>query len=216
MSKLFSFPYTEIDQKLPHGDILALWRQATAGDAIPLLIQADEALMEVLGYNQWHGDDAPDYYEYARPYIEELTTEEDMRPLLGEPGATDSASDSGTDPLAVIDMGGRDPLVLARFPVKESWEILKYLPLGNWNECPPPEIFAAFFKAMFDKWQALPVYVNGDTLVMKTGRRPTHEESFDLACQLFAFCGDLLMAYPTIYALADALTKDDYWVFWWD
>ena len=42
------------------------------------------------------------------------------------------------------------------------------------------------------------------------------EESFDLACQLFAFCGDLLMAYPTIYALADALTKDDYWVFWWD
>ena len=27
-------------------------------------------------------------------------------------------------------------LILAKIPVKNTWEIFAYLPFGNWNECP--------------------------------------------------------------------------------
>ena len=32
------------------------------------------------------------------------------------------------------------PLILAKIPVKNPWEIFAYLPFGNWNDCPdtPP------------------------------------------------------------------------------
>ena len=35
------------------------------------------------------------------------------------------------------------PLILAKIPVKNPWEIFAYLPFGNWNECPnTPELMA--------------------------------------------------------------------------
>ena len=35
------------------------------------------------------------------------------------------------------------PLILAKIPVKNPWEIFAYLPFGNWNECPDtPELMA--------------------------------------------------------------------------
>ena len=34
------------------------------------------------------------------------------------------------------------PLILAKIPVKNPWEIFAYLPFGNWNECPnTPELY---------------------------------------------------------------------------
>ncbi len=36
------------------------------------------------------------------------------------------------------------PLILAKIPVKNPWEIFAYLPFGNWNDCPDtPELMAA-------------------------------------------------------------------------
>ena len=38
------------------------------------------------------------------------------------------------------------PLILAKIPVKNPWEIVAYLPFGNWNECPDtPELMACLF-----------------------------------------------------------------------
>ena len=34
------------------------------------------------------------------------------------------------------DTGMTYPLILAKIPVKNPWEIFAYLPFGNWNECP--------------------------------------------------------------------------------
>ena len=35
------------------------------------------------------------------------------------------------------------PLILAKIPVKNPWEIFAYLPFGGWNECPnTPELMA--------------------------------------------------------------------------
>ena len=33
------------------------------------------------------------------------------------------------------------PLILAKIPVKNPWEIFAYLPFGNWNECPDTPVF---------------------------------------------------------------------------
>jgi len=35
------------------------------------------------------------------------------------------------------------PLILAKIPVKNPWELFAWLPFGNWNECPDtPELMA--------------------------------------------------------------------------
>ena len=48
------------------------------------------------------------------------------------------------------------PLILAKIPVKNPWEIFAYLPFGNWNECPGTEDLMAVAKYWFEQYSAVP------------------------------------------------------------
>ena len=43
------------------------------------------------------------------------------------------------------------PLILAKIPVKNPWEIFAYLPFGNWNECPDTPDLMAVAKYWFEQ-----------------------------------------------------------------
>ena len=56
------------------------------------------------------------------------------------------------------------PLILAKIPVKNPWEIFAYLPFGNWNDCPnTPELMAAA-KYWFEQYGAVPAAMSHDEL----------------------------------------------------
>lgn len=221
MSDLFGFPYEEINRAQPHAAIISTWEKARSEKCVPVLIVADEMLLETLDSNNWEDKPLPSLAEYCAPYIEELKEESDYDDeLLGQPADLDLSDgmDTGNvDPLGMMSIRGDDsPLVLARFPVAHPWEILKYMPLGDWNECPPADVFAAFFKEMNERFGAVPLLVSGDTLTVRVERRPTREEAYDLALTLYALDGDLIDTYGSIPAFASWLMKSDYWFFWWD
>ena len=46
------------------------------------------------------------------------------------------------------------PLILAKIPVKNPWEIFAYLPFGNWNDCPDTPDLMAAAKYWFEQYGA--------------------------------------------------------------
>ena len=62
------------------------------------------------------------------------------------------------------------PLILAKIPVKNPWEIFAYLPFGNWNECPDTPELMAVAKYWFEQHGAIPAAMSHDELEFLNSR----------------------------------------------
>ena len=111
------------------------------------------------------------------------------------------------------------PLILAKIPVKNPWEIFAYLPFGNWNECPDtPELMAAA-KYWFEQYGAVPAAMSHDELEFLLPAPVPKEKAMDAAVELYGFCPDVIDQGPedaTVGALADVLRQSTVWYLWWD
>ena len=109
------------------------------------------------------------------------------------------------------------PLILAKIPVKNPWEIFAYLPFGNWNDCPDtPELMAAA-KYWFEQYGAVPAAMSHDELEFLLPAPVPKEKAMDVAVELYGFCPDLDQNEDgSIGSLADALWQSSVWYFWWD
>ena len=213
---------------------------------VPVLIKADdETLLECLVMNADPENDA-DIYEFdlktvteyrkkilsapikdGKAVLEELTgqrkeeaEDDDMdwdEEILGEmEGGYDNNRfscywDSDTDMT--------HPLILAKIPVKNPWEIFAYLPFGNWNDCPDtPELMAAA-KYWFEQYGAVPAAMSHDELEFLLPAPVPKEKAMDAAVELYGFCPDVIDQGPedaTVGALADVLRQSTVWYLWWD
>ena len=138
---------------------------------VPVLIQADdETLLECLVMNADPKNDV-DIYEFDLKAVTEYrkkmlsTPVKDGKTVLEEltgqrkEEAEDDDMDWDEEVLGEMEGGEPNdrfssywdddtemtyPLILAKIPVKNPWEIFAYLPFGNWNDCPDtPELMAA-------------------------------------------------------------------------
>lgn len=108
------------------------------------------------------------------------------------------------------------PLILAKIPVKNPWEIFAYLPFGNWNECPDtPELMAAA-KYWFEQYGAVPAAMTHDELEFVVPAPVPKERAMELAVEQYGFCPDMDQGEGSIGALADTLWQSTVWYFWWD
>ena len=111
------------------------------------------------------------------------------------------------------------PLILARIPVKNPWEIFAYLPFGSWNECPDtPELMAAA-KYWFERHGAVPAVMTHDELEFLLPAPVPTEEAMETAAEQYGFCPDVIDQGPeeaTVGSLADILRQSTVWYFWWD
>ena len=109
------------------------------------------------------------------------------------------------------------PLILAKIPVKNPWEIFAYLPFGNWNDCPDTPQLMAAAKYWFEQHGAVPAAMSHDELEFLLPA-PVHKETaMDVAVELYGFCPDLDQNEDgSIGSLADALWQSTVWYFWWD
>lgn len=106
---------------------------------------------------------------------------------------------------------------LLTVPCREPWELALWIPMGGFNDCPPPEEQASVFRHWQERYGAIPYYVNEDTWVLKTNRPLTESEARVVAREQFLFCIDLFQAFPAgVNQLATHLQTKDIWVFWWD
>ena len=111
------------------------------------------------------------------------------------------------------------PLILAKIPVKNPWEIFAYLPFGNWNDCPDtPELMAAA-KYWFEQHGAVPAAMSHDELEFLLPAPVSQEKAMEVAAEQYGFCPDIVdqeQDDPTVGNLADVLRQSTVWYFWWD
>ena len=213
---------------------------------IPVLIKADdETLLECLVMNADPENDA-DIYEFDLKTVTEYRKKmlsapvKDGKAVLEEltgqrrEEAEDDDLDWEEEVLGEME-GGYDndrfscywdsdshmtyPLILAKIPVKNPWEIFAYLPFGNWNECPDTPALMAVAKHWFEQYGAIPAAMSHDELEFLLPAPVLEERAMEAATEQYGFCPDIVdqeQDDPTVGNLADVLWQSTVWYFWWD
>ena len=214
---------------------------------VPVLIKADdETLWECLIMNSDPDSDGEDDYAFDPDKVAEYRKKilsapvKDGKAVLEELTAQRKAEaeddDMDWDEEVLGEMEGGEPndrfssyrddetemtypLILAKIPVKNPWEIFAYLPFGNWNDCPnTPELMAAA-KYWFEQYGAVPAAMSHDELEFVLPSPVPDQNAMDAAVELYGFCPDVIDQGPedaTVGALADVLRQSTVWYFWWD
>ena len=211
---------------------------------VPVLIKADdETLLECLVMNADPEHNA-DFYEFDLKTVEEYRKKmlsapiKDGKAVLEEltgqrkEEAEDDDMDWEAEVLGEME-GGYDndrfscywdsdshmtyPLILAKIPVKNPWEIFAYLPFGNWNECPDTPDLMAVAKYWFEQHGAIPAAMSHDELEFELPTLISKERAMEVAVEQYGFCPDLDQNEDgSIGSLADVLWQSTVWYFWWD
>ena len=213
---------------------------------VPVLIQADdETLLECLVMNADPENDS-DFYEFDLKTVMEYRKKilsapvKDGKAVLEEltgqrkEEAEDDDMDWEEEVLGELE-GGYDndrfscywdsdshmtyPLILAKIPVKNPWEIFAYLPFGNWNECPDTPDLMAVAKYWFEQYGAVPAAMSHDELEFLLPAPVPKEKAMEVATEQYGFCPDIVNQEqddPTVGNLADVLRQSTVWYFWWD
>ena len=111
------------------------------------------------------------------------------------------------------------PLILAKIPVKNPWEVFAYLPFGAWNDCPDTPYLMAAAKHWYEKYGAVPAVMTHDVLEFVVPQPVSSEAAMELALEQYGFCADIVRQGPedaTVGWLADVLRQSTVWYFWWD
>ena len=220
-------------------------RESVKEGFVPVLIKADdEILWECLIMNSDPDSDGEDDYTFAPDKVAEYRKKmlsapiKDGKAVLEEltgqrkEEAEDDDMDWEEEVLGEMEGGEPNdrfssywdddtemtyPLILAKIPVKNPWEIFAYLPFGNWNDCPnTPELMAAA-KYWFEQYGAVPAAMSHDELEFLLPAPVPKEKAMDAAVELYGFCPDLDQNEDgSIGSLADALWQSSVWYFWWD
>jgi len=210
---------------------------------IPMLVKADdETLLECLVMNAAPESEA-DCYEFdlktvaeyrkkmlaapikdGKVILEELTGQRreeaedddmDWEEILG-----DMKHGFSNDRFASYwksdDTGMTYPLILAKIPVKDPWELFAYLPFGNWNECPGTRSLMSIAKYWFDRYGAVPAVMTHDELEFLVPDPVSKEKAMEVAVEQYGFCPDMDQNFDELGALADTLRQSTVWYFWWD
>ena len=211
---------------------------------VPVLIQADdETLLECLVMNADPEHDA-DFYEFDLKTVEEYRKKMLSAPikdgkaileeLTGQRKEETEDDDLDWDEEVLGEMEGGEPndrfanywnddtgmtypLILAKIPVKNPWEIFAYLPFGNWNECPDTPDLMAVAKYWFEQHGAIPAAMSHDELEFELPTPISKERAMEVAVEQYGFCPDLDQNEDgSIGSLAAVLWQSTVWYFWWD
>ena len=220
-------------------------RESVKEGFVPVLIKADdETLWECLIMNSDPDSDGEDDYafdpdkvaEYRKKILSAPVKDSKavLEALIGQrkEEAEDDDMDWDEEVLGEMEGGYENdrfscywnsdtdmtyPLILAKIPVKNPWEIFAYLPFGNWNDCPDTPQLMAAAKYWFEQYGAVPAAMSHDELEFLLPAPVPKEKSMDAAVELYGFCPDLDQNEDgSIGSLADALWQSTVWYFWWD
>ncbi|MDG3006363.1 DUF4253 domain-containing protein [Paludisphaera mucosa] len=102
--------------------------------------------------------------------------------------------------------------------IDEPWQLPAVLNYGGWNDCPFPEVHAAFHRAWFRRYGAEIVGASHDVVECLVARPPqTQDAAMDLAWEQYWYCSDIVdQGCGTIANLAATLLDAPVWYFWWD
>ena len=222
-------------------------RESVKEGFVPVLIKADdETLWECLIMNSDPDSDGEDDYafdpdkvaDYRKKILSALVKDSKavLEALIGQRKKEAEDDDMDWDEEILGEMeGGYDnrrfssywnsdndmtyPLILAKIPVKNPWELFAWLPFGNWNECPDTPELMAVAKYWFEQHGAVPAAMSHDELEFLLPAPVSQEKAMEVAAEQYGFCPDIVdqeQDDSTVGNLADVLRQSTVWYFWWD
>lgn len=227
--------------------IMEAYRLAAEEGFIPVLIAVDETLWECLLLNSDPDNDSAKEYGFDPKAVAAYRKEQLSRPvpdgkavldrligdrreeaeeddidweeLLGEMSGEED-EDLG-ELLSIWDDATRKthPLILAKIPVQNPWEIFTYLPFGGWNECPDTQDLMAVAKHWYQRYGAVPAAMTHDDLEFLVPAPVDEEQAMELAVEQYGCCPNIIYQAEedlTVGVLADHLHSCKVWYFWWD
>lgn len=107
---------------------------------------------------------------------------------------------------------------IAKIPTDKPYEIMAYIPMGGFNECPDNAIHVTIAKYWFDKYGAFPIAIGSDTIQFKVESPVKAEEALnELAMEQYLYCGDIVwQGVETMNNLKSSLSNSNVWYFWWE
>ncbi|MDE6853322.1 MAG: DUF4253 domain-containing protein [Lachnospiraceae bacterium] len=109
--------------------------------------------------------------------------------------------------------------LLLKIPVQHPWEIIAWIPMGGWNECPAPEEMMSICKYWYEAYGAIPAVFTHDEMEFYAPKKLNGADSLEVAKEHYAFCVDRVDQGTRTYTLSElavGLQDSDMWYFWWD
>ncbi len=118
------------------------------------------------------------------------------------------------------DRDGIRETILFEILVTNPWEVIAYVPIGGWNECPEVVDMMEICRYWYEEYHAIPAVLSHDELEFYVGKELDNEEkAWELAKEHYAFLPDRVdqcTASGTLGEVAGCLNQSKVWYFWWD
>ncbi len=115
---------------------------------------------------------------------------------------------------------GIEETILFEIPAENPWEVIAWMPMGGWNECPDASEMMEICRYWYEKYGAVPAAFSHDTLEFVLDRAAGDEKtSWEIAKEHYAFCPDRVdqgTESGTLGEVADSIRLSTVWYFWWD
>ncbi|MBE6654432.1 MAG: DUF4253 domain-containing protein [Ruminococcaceae bacterium] len=213
----FDFPCEKIAERMNNSQYTQKWKNCSRQNGFPVFIIFNKIAKELFENNVYSFEEIDiekylnDTLEKAKLFAEE--NGEDFYYIAGK----ETDTENGICEFSSFDLQEDYFVLSATIPVENPWEVFQKIPFGNYNECPSPNIIAAFSKMAYEKFGAVPAVISADTIEFSVALPPSKEEALKLAWQIYTLCPDTVnQGHKSIYSLADCLTKSDVWTLWWD
>ena len=193
---------------------------------MPLLVVSDDTLLEYLEIMEdekysreatlTSNVDAKKFLtENYNEYVEDLEIDEDMLEFMEE------ADVGPTEHFMAYQSyrgDGIEEVILFRIPVKEPWELIAWLPMGGWNECPCPEDMMAVAKYWYEEHGAWIATVSHDIVEFYVPDKvEDNDKAMKLAKEMYSFCPDCIeQGMGSLELLKENIKASNVWFFWWD
>lgn len=191
------------DEQTPGGrSVLDDWMEVQAEDHRSLPEYTEQLLME------YKGIDADEYFERMSDYYLEQVEWE----------AGDEYGDEVMEPDHELYTAYVEQIYIAKVPTDLPYEVLAYLPMGGYNDCPMPEEHLAIAKKWYEEYGAVPCAVSYDTVQYYLELPVTDEDALtELKREQFIYCYDIVtQGVGSLEYLKQSLDGSSIWFFWWD
>lgn len=208
------------------------------GGFVPVLVVSDDTLAEWLGILEDEKyakekvlsskEDGKQflqnrYKEYTDDFMEDNDYDEDEKVEALEELVGDLEEAEGEEIRHFMGYqsytgNGIEEVILFRIPVKNPWEVVAWLPMGGWNECPPAEEMMAVAKYWYEQYGAVIATMSHDTLEFYVENQVEDgDKAMELANEMYSFCPDCVdQGVGCIAELWAGIRKSNVWFFWWD